>query len=433
MKKLLFVFVIHWLTTGVGMAQPAEQRIKIAITPNHENWLYKKGEKAIFTVTVYKFGVPLKGAQLSYEIGPERMDPAKKGQVTAKDGSVVLEGGSLGEPGFLRCIVNLQDEDKPYRNLCTVGYDISSIVPVVKTPADFLDFWKSVKDSLAHIPIDAKKILLPERCTEKVNVYEVNLQNYGAARLYGILCIPKAPGKYPALLKVPGAGVRPYYGDVGTAEKGIITFEIGIHGIPVTMNENVYETLRIGALKDYFNYNLDSKDRYYYKRVYAGCVRANDFLCSLPEYDGTHLGVFGGSQGGALSIVTAALDKRVTALVSLFPALSDITGYLAGRAGGWPHLFDKYNLPYNNTKEKIETIAYYDVVNFAKQLTVPVKMTWGFNDETCPPTTFYAVYNSISAPKSAELYLDTGHWTYPEQTAKVLDWLLQQLKASQDK
>jgi hypothetical protein len=46
-----------------------------------------------------------------------------------------------------------------------------------------------------------------------------------------------------------------------------------------------------------------------------------------------------GSQGGALSIVTAALDSRVRGLAAYYPALSDVTGYLHNRAGGWPHMF----------------------------------------------------------------------------------------------
>ena len=271
--------------------------------------------------------------------------------------------------------------------------------------------------------------LLPELCTEKVNVYHVNLQNFRVgSRLYGILCVPKKEGKYPALLKVPGAGVRPYRGDVGMAEKGIITFEIGIHGIPVNMDPGVYTDLGNGVLNGYPNYNMDNKDRYFYKRVYVGCVRANDFLVNLPQFDGTNLAVTGGSQGGALSIITAALDSRVKYLAAVHPALSDVTGYLNGRAGGWPHMFDKNNLAYNNTKEKIETMAYYDVVNFARQLKVPGLYTWGFNDETCPPTSMYASYNVISAPKELYLALETGHWTYPEQREKLSVWLEKKLK-----
>ena len=271
--------------------------------------------------------------------------------------------------------------------------------------------------------------LMPERCTEKTNVYHVNLQNYRlGSRLYGILCVPKKEGKYPALLQVPGAGVRAYGGDIATAEKGVITFQIGIHGVPVDMNPTVYTDLGAGALSGYFNYNMDDKDRFYYKRVYLGCVRANDFLTSLPEYDGSNLAVTGGSQGGALSIITTALDSRVKSLGAFYPALSDVTGYLFDRAGGWPHYFDKTNRSVNEKKDKISTISYYDVVNFARRVKVPGYYSWGYNDETCPPTSMYAAYNVISAPKELYLALDTGHWTYPEQGEKMSAWLLGRLK-----
>ena len=134
----------------------------------------------------------------------------------------------------MRCIVEAEIDGKLYKGMATAGFDPLLIKPTVPTPADFTQFWDQAKSELATVPIDAKMTLLPERCTEKVNVYHVNLQNFRVgSRLYGILCVPKKEGKYPALLKVPGAGVRPYNGDVAMAEKGIITFEIGIHGIPV--------------------------------------------------------------------------------------------------------------------------------------------------------------------------------------------------------
>ena len=182
-------------------------------------------------------------------------------------------------------------------------------------------------------------------------------------------------------------------------------------------------------LNGYPNYNLDNRDRFFYKRVYLGCIRANDFLTSLPQFDGNNLGVTGGSQGGALSIVTAALDSRVKVLGVYYPALCDLTGYLNGRAGGWPHYFDKTNLQYNNTKEKLETVGYYDVVNFAKRIKVPGFYSWGYNDETCPPTSIYSAYNVILAPKQIFLALETGHWTFPEQTEKVNNWLFENLKS----
>jgi cephalosporin-C deacetylase-like acetyl esterase len=92
---------------------------------------------------------------------------------------------------------------------------------------------------------------------------------------------------------------------------------------------------------------------------------------SLPQYDGKNLAVTGGSQGGALSIVTAALDPRVKFLAANYPALSDLTGYLYDRAGGWPHMFTNNSSSGNGTPQKIETSKYYDVVNFARMVAIP--------------------------------------------------------------
>lgn len=430
MKKL---FVISWLVCAVAMggviqAQPTRQFVKVIVAPEHDNWTYKPGERVNFSISVWQSGNPVKDVKVVYEIGPEKMEPFKKDSVVLAKGTTTINGGTLKTAGFLRCIVIAEVDGKKYRGLATAGFDPLSIPPTVENPSDFVQFWDEAKAENAKIPMDAELTLLPERCTETVNVYHVSLQNFRIrSRMYGILCMPKKEGKYPALLKVPGAGVRPYGGDVTTAEKGIITLEIGIHGIPVTMDQEVYSDLASSALSGYQYFNLDSRDRYYYKRVYMGCVRANDFLVGLPQFDGVNLAVTGGSQGGALSIVTAGLDTRVKYLAAYYPALSDVTGYLKGRAGGWPHIFAPYNMPYNNTKEKLETVKYYDVVNFARLIKVPGFYSWGFNDETCPPTSMYAAYNLIKAPKELFLALETGHWTFPEQRDKGNDWLAQKL------
>jgi cephalosporin-C deacetylase len=419
------------LCSNLAFGQPIEQYIKVVVAPDHSDWSYKTGEPAKFQVSVLQNGNPLKDVKVKYQVGLEKLEPTiKKESVILQKGTLTVDGGTLKNAGFLRCIVEAEVDGKLYKGMGTAGFDPLSIKPTVPSPADFAQFWDQAKVELATVPLDVKMTLLPERCTEKVNVYHVNLQNFRVgARLYGILCVPKKEGKYPALLKVPGAGVRPYSGDVATAEKGIITLEIGIHGIPVNMDPVVYTDLGASTLYQYYNYNLDNKDRYYFKRVYLGCVRANDFLVGLPQFDGINLGVTGGSQGGALSIVTAALDPRVKCLAAFYPALSDVTGYLNGRAGGWPHLFDKNNITFNNLKEKIETVGYYDVVNFARLLKVPGLYSWGFNDETCPPTSMYSAYNVISAPKDLFLALETGHWTYPEQRERFNNWLEQKLKS----
>ncbi len=430
LKKIFFVATLCFaILSNISAQLPTEKFVKVMISPDHDDWTYKIGEKVKFTIAVLKNGNLVNNARIRYEIGPEKLDPTQKDTLQLSTGKQIIEAGTMNTSGFLRCTAVAEIDGKEYRNLCTVGFEPLKISPTVGCPSDFDAFWNSAKTELSKIPIDAKMTLMPERCTEKVNVYHVNIQNFRAgARLYGILCVPKKEGKYPVLLQVPGAGVRPYLGNIGDAEKGVITLQIGIHGVPVNMDAAVYADLGAGALNNYQSFNLDDKNRFYYKRVYMGCIRAIDFLTNLPQYDGSNLAILGYSQGGALSIITAALDNRVKYLGVVHPALADVTGYLNGRAGGWPHYFDKFNRSVNETKEKLATIPYYDVVNFAQRVKIPGFYTWGYNDDVCPPTSMYAAYNVITAPKELFLALDTGHWVYPEQSEKITNWLIEKLK-----
>ena len=410
---------------GICSAQPVEKLIKVNIAPQHGDWVYKTGESVKFNVSVTKNDVLLPDVEISYEAGPEMLPPVKTGQQTLKDGKTIIDAGTMKTAGFLRCRVYAKYEGRSYEGLSTAAISPETIQPSTVLPADFIRFWDNAKADLAKVPMNANMTLLPERCTDKVNVYHVSLQNIHNSKWYGILCVPKTPGKYPAILNVPGAGIRRYNGDIGNAEKGVITFEVGIHGIPVTMDAGVYTDLSRGALSGHQNFNLDDRDTYYYKRVYLGCIRSVDFIFSLPEFDGSNIVVTGGSQGGALSIVTAALDSRIKGLSAFYPALCDLTGYLNNRGGGWPHMF---NIASNNTPKKIETSRYYDVVNFARQLKVPGFYSWGYNDVVCPPTSMYSAYNVITAPKTLFLVEETGHWTYPEQWEKSRNWIFDMLK-----
>lgn len=422
MKKLSLTFVLFFLSQALLLAQPAERAVSIRITPNHDNYLYKEGESVKFDVVVLKNDVPIKDVEIRYEVSEDMMTPHKKDKSTLKDGKISVDAGTMEKAGFLRCQVFATYKGREYREVGTVGFSPEKIAPVTTLPDDFLKFWNDAKEKASKVPMDVRMTLVPERCTENIDVYHVNLQSYErGGRLYGMLTIPKAKGKYPAMLKVPGAGIRPYKGEVSNAERGIIIFEIGIHGIPVDLPAEVYTSLGSGALKNYPSMNLDNKDQYYYKRVYLGCVRGIDFLTSLPEYDGKNLITYGGSQGGALSIVTAALDSRVTGLVAFYPALCDLAGYLHNRAGGWPHMFKQAE---NNTPEKVNTAKYYDVVNFARQLKVPGFFSFGYNDMVCPPTSMYSAMNVITAPKEIMIEERTAHYTYTEQRDASWEWVM---------
>lgn len=410
--------------------------VQVRVSLDHRDWTYQPGEPAMFKVVVTADNEPIDSVAVTYSVGPELMPAETKTATVSLDG-LAIDGGTMKEPGFLRCIVTTEVAGHKYRGLATAAFAPEKIAPTQIEPADFEAFWQSGREELAKVPVEPRLTLLPEACTDKVNVYHVSFRTVGPtwsavhARIFGILCEPKAPGHYPAILKVPGAGVRPYFGDKDLAARGAITLEIGVHGIPVNLPQEVYDDLQPAALNGYWTYNLDDREAYYYRRIYLSCVRANDFLTSRENWDRKNLVVMGASQGGQLTLVTAGLDPRVTAIAVTHPAFCDVSGELHGRAGGWPHPFQPdpaTGKPSRHaTADKIATATYYDTVNFARRVKVPGYYTWGYNDETCPPTSVFAAYNVIKAPKTLGLTLELGHTYTSEQGAAITAWIVHQL------
>lgn len=424
--RLIIIGVLFCVLGSLSIsAQIRGTNIVVSVTPDHQDWNYKVGEKASFVVNVRKSGTLLNQVKVDYEAGPV-MYPETKKTLVLKDGTMKWSG-EMKIPGFYRLKVVAHVDGKDYEGLCTAAFSPEKIKPFAQEPKDFDDFWKKALDEARQIDLNPTKVLLPERCTKDVNVYEVSYHNNRwGSKMYGILSIPVKPGKYPALLRVPGAGVRPYSGDTYTATGKCIVLEIGIHGVPVTMEQKVYDDLANAALNGYWDTNLENPDRNAYKRVVTGAVRGVDMIASLDEWDGKTVGVTGSSQGGFLSLAVAALDKRVTFLAAVHDAMCDYEAELHGVAGGWPHYF--YHAKMNAiTKARLEGARYYDGVNFARRITVPGWYSFGYNDEVVPPTSAYGLYNTIKAPKILSLYQMTGHFWYQEQWDEWLEFLTNHL------
>lgn len=426
MKKLLSTLCILTLLLGNMLsveAQPSQRLIQVVVSPDRTDWQYKANEPVTFSIQVFKNENLLKDVLIDYELGPEYFPTEQKQDILLKEGKMTLKS-SMNIPGFLRCKVTAKVDGRKYEGMATAAIDEKQLVPATADPTDFEEFWNNAISEARQTPLQPLTTLLPEKCTSTQNVYQVSFQNERpGSRIYGILIVPKKPGQYPAILQVPGAGIRPYngsnYGD------DVISLEIGIHGIPVTLPQEVYSNLAAGALNGYMHINKNDRHSHYYKRVYLGCVRAVDFIHSLPEFNGT-VGVTGGSQGGALSIITAGLDPRIQFLAAFYPALCDYAGYLNKRAGGWPHYYRNAQPALNET----ETLSYFDVVNFARRVKATGWYSWGYNDITCPPSSMHAAYNVIPGTKQLHIYQETGHWTYPEQNDEKNRWLQEQYRAN---
>ncbi|WP_200975637.1 acetylxylan esterase [Echinicola sp. 20G] len=431
--KSIYLTVLFFLVTVSSFAQnyPSRSNVLWVTEPNHQDWLYQIGEEASVTISLYEYGIPVHDKTVSYQIGPEMMPADQEGEIVLKKGKAKLSLGTSSIPGFRDCWFTVVLNGEIYKHHVKVGFEPEKLEPFTQFPEDFISFWETAKKEAAKCPMVVEKTFVPEYSNDKLDCYLVKIQAFEKGQqVYGYLTIPKKTGTFPVVFAPPGAGIKPMnpLKHLFYAESGVIRFDMEIHGIRPDLDADAYKEISNSfgnGDNSYLVNGLNNRDNYYMKKVYLSCVRALDFLTTLPEWDGKNLIAQGGSQGGALALITTGLDDRITACAANHPALSDMAGYKGNRAGGYPHL-NRFNDML--TPEKIKTLQYYDVVNFSKLIEVPVFMTWGYNDNTCPPTTSYIVYNVLKSEKEALITPINEHWVSEKTRRVILKWIKSKLK-----
>lgn len=434
MKRALTILIAALIALCANAGNYPDRVDYLWVTvPDHADWLYRTGENATVEIQFYKYGIP-RDCTVEYKLADDMLEPDKSGSLVLKGGRGKLNMGSRRTPGFRDLQLSTEVDGVKYEHHIKLGFSVDKIEPFTREPKDFSEYWDNTIKEAEQFPLTYTRELAPEYCTDKIDCWLVRLMLNRSQSVYAYLFFPKnaQKGSCPAVLCPPGAGIKTikeplrhkYY-----AEAGCIRMEMEIHGLDPRIPSETFSEITAafnGKENGYLSNGIEDRDRYYMRRVYISLVRAIDLLTSLPEWDGKNVVVQGGSQGGALSLVAAGLDRRVTLCIANHPALSDMAGYSEkGRTGGYPH-FNR--IPGFFTDNIIRNLAYYDVVNFARHISCKVRMTWGYNDNTCPPTTSYAVWNSLNCPKEALVTPINEHWTSEATERGHLDWMLNNLK-----
>ena len=149
----------------------------------------------------------------------------------------------------------------------------------------------------------------------------------------------------------------------------------------------------------------------------------------LDEVDPTRVGATGGSQGGGLTLACASLEPRISRAAPIFPFLSDYQRVweMDLAKGAYQELqdyFRRFDPRHEREQEVFERLGYIDVHNLSDRIRANTLMLTGLMDTVCPPSTQFAAYNAIGAPKDMVIYPDFGHEGLPDSSDIVMTHLL---------
>lgn len=317
-------------------------------------------------------------------------------------------------PGFYQ--VNLSwasDEDSGSYAAFNIGIEPEKIVSPQDKREDFDEFWAATLNELSSVPMQVVKEFSPEHSDSLRNGYRVEITSFGGAKMGGYLCEPVKEGKYPVYIDYMGYGADPYWYDP-SANPQAIEFLVSVRGQGIFRDE----------VRDWIDRGLDSKENYYYRGAFCDVVRAVDFVASLEKADTAHIFARGESQGGAFTMISAALDGRIAAAAPAVPFLGDYRHY--SQIVWWPmwEVFDAADRQGVDRAQLFEMLSYFDVKNFADRIQCPVYMAFGLQDPTCPPHTNFAQYNMIKSPKQYFCVPTCGHamWREKEWSRRRNEW-----------
>lgn len=296
----------------------------------------------------------------------------------------------------------------------------------VQRPADFDQFWADILAELATVPLDPTMEYLPYRSTDEVEVFEIGYTSLDGVRIAGWYCRPRegwATAPFPGLSFVPGYVSEPTlpkswaklgYATVGVAPRGKLRshgqFNPGYPGLLV--------------------HNIVDPNTYGYRGFYIDAVRAVEFLQSRPEVDSSRIGVHGSSQGGALTLTTAALMPEAIACGAA--GAPYLAGYMdcADLTHSYPYEeINEYLRLYPEREEAVRsTLDYFDCINFASSITCPMLIYAGLADDVVPPETAYDLEKVIPGEVTLHAYDRCGHeagiyWEMPTVEAFLAEHL----------
>jgi cephalosporin-C deacetylase len=293
-------------------------------------------------------------------------------------------------------------------------HTLQQYLPELTAPSDLGGFWEracgeaSVKGRYTREQVNYPFL--------QVEVYKIILEGAANTPVHAWYLLPPIQLSRPIPCVVTFHG---YTGSKGQPEDHAAWLLMGYAVLAIDVRGQGGETgnalsQEYGMTKGWMTQGILDPETAYYRAVTIDGLRAVRCAMEQPEIDPEKVLVFGVSQGGGLALLVSALEPRVRATVAHVPNMCHMdlgmlqsTGSLTEAAEFVTRFPDRLN-------DVLRTLSYFDIMNLADRITLPVRVTVGLKDTVCLPETIFAAYNRIvSSRKSIEAYPFMGHAVPP--------------------
>jgi cephalosporin-C deacetylase len=152
-------------------------------------------------------------------------------------------------------------------------------------------------------------------------------------------------------------------------------------------------------------------------------LKALDWASEQPEVDSSRICASGGSQGGGLAMIAAALSDKPAIAIAHIPNMCQMDFGVLNSSSSLAEAAAFIERFPHHLETVLDTLSYYDNLNLAHRIRIPILVTAGLKDPITMPETIYAAYNRIQSEKTIIPYPFSGHVVTGEQNRKGLEFI----------
>lgn len=288
--------------------------------------------------------------------------------------------------------------------------------PARSEAVDFDAFWQGTLNEARQFPLNATFTPAAKQL-KLIEAFDVTFNGFGGQPIKGWLMLPRQrSGKLPCIVEYIGYG-----GGRGLVVDWLLWASAGYaHLIMDTRGQG--SSWRPGDTADvepegsnpqhpgFMTRGVLKPETYYYRRVFTDAVRAVEAARAHEAVDGGKIAVTGGSQGGGITLAVAGLDAGVALAMPDVPYLCHFKVAIE-YASRDPYLeITRYlHVHRDKTATVLNTLDYFDGINFSVRATSKALFSVGLMDDICPARTVYAAYNHYAGEKAMAVYPYNNH------------------------